>query len=202
MFKEIKELKYRKDNLIVQLDKNKQYLEEYNNSLEQCLNNIEHHKAAYKELEKIIVESNGIFIEKIEKLLNKALTSIFFDEEYELKIIVDNKKLSFELIDNKNMDDDNKPLQIDVEDACGGGIITVIGFILQIFIIQLLDLSRIIFIDEGFMAISSTYRPLFYEFLNKFCEETDTKIMLVSHDNLALEYAKNIFEIEHGKMIK
>lgn len=201
MFEKIKDLKYKRENLIKQLENNKKYLKEYEEKLENCLNDIEHHKTAYKELEKIIVESNGIFIERIEKLLNKALESIFYDEDYEIRIIVDNKKLSFDLIDNKNLDNNNTPLRTDIDDACGGGVITVIGFILQLFMIQLLDLSKTIFIDEGFMALSSTYRPNFYEFLNKFCEETNMKIMLVSHDELAKEYAVNIFEISHGKVI-
>lgn len=201
MFEKIKDLKYKRENLIKQLENNKKYLQEYEEKLENCLNDIEHHKTAYKELEKIIVESNGIFIERIEKLLNKALESIFYDEDYEIRIIVDNKKLSFDLIDNKNLDNNNTPLRTDIDDACGGGVITVIGFILQLFMIQLLDLSKTIFIDEGFMALSSAYRPNFYEFLNKFCEETNMKIMLVSHDELAKEYAVNIFEISHGRVI-
>lgn len=201
MFEKIKDLKYKRENLIMQLESNKKYLAEYEEKLSDCLNEIEHHKTAYKELEKIIVESNGVFIQRIEKLLNKALNSIFFDEDYEIKVIVENKKLSFDLVDNNNLNKDDIPLQIDIEDACGGGVITVIGFILQLFVIQLLDLSKTIFIDEGFMAISSAYRPYFYEFITAFCEETKMKIMLISHDELAKEYAKNIFEIEHGKVI-
>ena len=201
MLSEILELKHRKDNLAEQLGRGKEYLSEQELKLSKCLSDIELHKISAQTLEAIINESNTAFIGRIESLLNRALQEIFYDEKYSLKIITENKKLSFELIDYSNVDKDNLPLQTDVEDACGGGIMTVIGFILQLFMINLLELSNVVFIDEGFTAISSSYRPTFFEFLKEFCKETGTKIMLISHDELALEYAINVITIEHGRVV-
>ena len=160
--------------------------------------NIELHKTAYSQLEKIIEESNRKYINKIEKLLNKAIKTIFYDEDYAIKVIVDNKKLNFMLLDMNNKDDNNEPLEVDIDDACGGGIITVIGFVLQLFIIEILKLNKTIFVDEGFMALSETYRPLFYDFINEFCKNTNMKILLISHDELVREKAIKEITIEHG----
>lgn len=200
MLNKIRDLKYRRENLLIQLEKNKIYLVEKEQAYKECLENIEYHKIAYQELERIISESNELFIKRIETLLNKALKTIFSDEDYNLKLLSENKKLIFILIDNNNKNSKGESLEIDIEDACGGGIITVIGFVLQLFMIQLLGLSKTMFLDEAFMAISSDYRPHFYDFLREFCMETGMKILLVSHDDIAKDYAENIIEIEHGKV--
>lgn len=201
MIEKIRDLKYKKENLISQLKKNQIYLDEKEDEFKKCLEAIEYHKIAYQSLESIICESNEMFIKKIESLLNKGIKNIFTDESYELKLLSENKKLIFILIDNNNKNSKGECLEIDIEDACGGGIMTVIGFILQLFMISLLGLSKTLFIDEGFMSLSSDYRPRFYEFLREFCIESDMKIMLISHDEIVKEYAENIIEISHGKVI-
>ena len=184
------------------IKKEKRNVKEKEKELEDCLEDINNHKLAYTQLEDIISNANKVFIQNIENLLNKAIQTIFYDEDYSIKVIVENKKMNFELIDNNNIDEDNNPLQIDLDDACGGGIITVVGFILQLFVIEMLKLNKVIFIDEGFMALSEKYRPLFYDFINEFCKNTDMKILLVSHDELVKEKAVQEIEIEHGKDIK
>lgn len=187
-----------KDLLEEKIKSQEKEIENKTDKLKAVLNDIEHYKLAYACLEKIIETANRNYISKIEKMLNKAIQSIFIDENYKIEVITENKKLNFQLSDLNNLDEDDNPLQINIEDACGGGIITVIGFTLQLFIIELLKLNKIIFIDEGFMALSENYRPLFYNFINEFCENTGTKILIVSHDEMLKENAMQILELEHG----
>ncbi len=200
MFEEIKEKLALKKALEETLKLDTKSLEEKEKEYKQCLDDISLHKLAYIQLDEIIHKNNEQYLGKIEKLLNKAIKTIFYDEDYAIKVISENKKLSFELIDNSNTDSNGEPLRVDLDDACGGGIITVIGFTLQLFVIEVLGLNKIIFIDEGFMALSESYRPLFYDFINEFCSRTDMKILLVSHDELAKEKAVQEIEIEHGKI--
>lgn len=201
MYEEIKEKLIMKRTLEQELVSDEKILGEKEQELKDCLENIELHKLAYTQLEKIVSDSNEKFINKIEILLNKAIKTIFYDEDYSIKVIVENKKMNFELIDNNNLDENNIPLQTDLDDACGGGIVTVIGFTLQLFVIETLKLNKIIFIDEGFMALSDKYRPIFYDFINEFCKNTEMKILLVSHDELVKEKAVQEIEIEHGRVI-
>ena len=201
MYEEMKNKLIVKRTLEETLLEDTKVLEQKEQELKICLEDIELHKLAYSQLEKIVSDSNTKFIEKIETLLNKAVKTIFFDEEYAIKVVSENKKLVFELVDYSNTDEKGNPLQVDLEDACGGGIITVVGFTLQLFVIEILNLNKIIFIDEGFMALSDTYRPLFYDFINEFCQSTGMKILLVSHDELVKEKCVQEVEIEHGKAV-
>lgn len=200
MFEDIKKYKIVRDTLKKEYDNNIKLQQEKEQQLSDCLEEINILKLSYEQLEKIISDSNECYIEKIKNILNKAISTIFYDENYLIDIIVEDKKLNFVLIDNNNLDNNGEPLEIDLNDACGGGIITVIGFILQLFTIEMLQVNKIIFIDEGFMALSESYRPLFYDFINEFCESTEMIVLLVSHDELVKEKAKQIFEIEHGNI--
>ena len=199
MYQDIKDRLIEKRTLIRTLKEDTDILKKKEQELKECLDEITLHKLAYMQLDEIIHKSNEQYIGKIEKILNKSIKTIFYDEDYAVKVVSDNKKLNFELIDNNNLDNKETPLQIDLDDACGGGVITVIGFTLQLFIIEVLNLNKIIFIDEGFMALSDKYRPLFYDFINEFCQNTGMKIMLVSHDETVKEKAIQEIEIEHGK---
>ena len=199
MFEDIKKYKIIRDTLKKEYEDNIKLQKEKEQQLSDCLKEINLLTLSYEQLEKIISDSNEHYIDRIKSILNKAIETIFFDENYYIDIIVEDKKLNFILIDNNNLDN-NKPLEIDLNDACGGGIITVIGFILQLFTIEMLQVNKIIFIDEGFMALSESYRPLFYDFINEFCESTGMIVLLVSHDELVKEKAKQIFEIEHGNI--
>ena len=200
MFEDIKNYKIVRDTLKKEYENNIKLQMEKEKELSDCLEEINLLKLSYEQLEKIISDSNKHYINRIKSILNKAISTIFYDEDYYINIIVEDKKLNFMLVDNNNTDDKGTPLEVDLNDACGGGIITVIGFILQLFTIEMLQVNKIIFIDEGFMALSESYRPLFYDFINEFCESTGMIVLLVSHDELVKEKAKQIFEIEHGNI--
>lgn len=196
LYKKVIEKENIKNN-INYLNKN---IEKAEKDLDLLITNIANHKIAYELLNEIINKNTETYIKSIRTLLNKAIKTIFYDEDYDIKIDYSDKKINFILIDNNKKDSNDLPLEIDIDDACGGGIITVIGFILQIFIIESLDLNKIIFIDEGFMALSYKYRPLLYEFINEFSIKSGLKILLISHDELAKEYANSFYEIEHGEL--
>lgn len=202
MYEIIKELKYKRDSQKEQLTKNKELTLKKEVELKDLLNDIENHSRAYKELEKIINVENKVFVKQIEALLNKGIKTIFFDEDYDIHVILNEKKICFELTDNNNLNDDDEPIRINIEDAAGGGVLTVVGFILQIYIIQIMGLHKVIFVDEGFMALSSTYRPIFYNFLRELSGEIGLKILLISHDQLVEEYATQVFTISHGKIMQ
>lgn len=175
-------------------------IENKEKELDNLIENIANHKIAYETLNNIINKNTETYINSIKTLLNKAISTIFYDENYIINIDYQDKKINFILIDKNQLDNENNPLEIDIDDACGGGIITVIGFILQLFIIESLELNKIIFIDEGFMALSEKYRPLLYEFINEFSKTSGLKVLLISHDELVKEYANTLYEIEHGEI--
>lgn len=175
-------------------------IENKEKELDNLTENIANHKIAYETLNNIINKNTETYINSIKTLLNKAISTIFYDENYIINIDYQDKKINFILIDKNQLDNENNPLEIDIDDACGGGIITVIGFILQLFIIESLELNKIIFIDEGFMALSEKYRPLLYEFTNEFSKTSGLKVLLISHDELVKEYANTLYEIEHGEI--
>lgn len=174
------------------------------NKLEEASNN--------KELFDNIVFATKLIIEKItyesksnvEDYLTYALRSIFTDREYSIKLNLkeDTKKpgLELTLVDGS--------IEQEITDAVGGGILSTVGLLLQIYYIEVFDVNKIIFIDEGLKEISSTksleseteksYLDNMLSFLKWLASEKEYKIIIVTHDNKVKSYADKVYEVSKG----
>lgn len=148
--------------------------------------------------EKYTVAVNELYEESIVALkdtLNTALKYVFFDKNYsanlELEDSRSNKSLSISLVD----DDDG--FEVDIKDGVGQGVRTVISFVLKTYYL-LNQNSKVLFLDEKYSALSSHYVPRFYDFVEKFCEENDFIIVMISHIDNQIERADKIYYINDG----
>lgn len=131
---------------------------------------------------------NKKYIDRIEGLINKALSFIFFDASYEAKLEIKDKKLEVLLKDNdKNL---IKPLS-----KVGGGIRIVISVFLQVFFIIERKLERIMLLDESLYAVSEAYRERFYSFLKLNSKENNFYLLVISHDERTEKYMDNVITI-------
>ena len=131
---------------------------------------------------------NKKYIDRIEGLINKALAFIFYDESYEAKLEIKDKKLEIMLRDNGK--DLTKPLS-----KVGGGIRIVISVFLQIFFITERNLERLMLLDESLYAVSEAYRERFYNFLKLNSVENNFYLLVISHDERTEKYMDNVITI-------
>ena len=148
--------------------------------------------------EKYTIAVNELYEESIVALkdtLNTALKYVFFDKNYsanlELEDSRSSKSLSISLVD----DDDG--FEVDIKDGVGQGVRTVISFVLKSYYL-LNQNSKVLFLDEKYSALSAHYVPKFYDFVQRFCEENDFIIVMISHIDNQIERADRIYYINDG----
>lgn len=145
---------------------------------------------------KLIVEKfSSDHIKEIEGLVTLALRTVFYDREYSFKIEVSDKRnakyADLYLIDGEV----EVPLY---QGQVAGGILSVIGLILQIYSLSYLSLAPVLFLDEALSQISTQYLPGLFELIEKIKEKTGLIIVLVTHDPRMSEYASRIYEVDSG----
>lgn len=137
-------------------------------------------------------------INHLEKLLNSAVRTIFFDKNYEIKLEVsefrNSNNLTIFLIETL---EDGSRVKTDIKDN-GFGLKTIIGFILQVYFIIYNNLSPILFIDEGFSAISSQYIHCLKSLLCSLKDKYGFIFVLVAHDTRFIDLADKTYEVRNG----
>lgn len=152
-------------------------------------------------LEKITYASKA----KLERFLTEAIKRIFSDRNYEIKLILkeDTKKPGLELTLSENGIDQ------EITDAVGGGIISTLGLLLQIYYIEVYNLNKIMFIDEGLKEVSTginanvesaNYLENLLLFLQWLAEEKKYALVIITHDNTIKKFANRIYSVEKGKV--
>lgn len=148
--------------------------------------------------EKYTVAVNELYAESIEALqetLNVALKYIVFDKNYSAKLLLEDQRgtklLSILLVD------EDSGLEIDLKDGVGQGVRTIISFVLKTYYL-LNQNSRVLFLDEKYSALSSHYVPRFYDFMEKFCEDNDFIIVMISHIDNQIEHADKVYYLNDG----
>lgn len=168
------------------------------------MKNLLHKQMIYEDaisyMKELIDALSRTHINHLEKLLNSAVTTIFFDRKYKIQFEVSEYRnsncLSIYLIETQ---EDGLEIKTDIKDN-GFGIKTIIGFILQVYFILYHKLSPIIFIDEGFSNLSLQYIPYLRSLLTSLKEEYGFIFVLVSHDLRLIDIADLKYEVRNGEV--
>ena len=151
-------------------------------------------------LDRFSAESIGM----LKELLNKGVKAIFNDRDYEVAIEISdtkNKKLRLSLIEHT----EKGMIEVDFSSGAlllnGGGVLVVVSFILQIFLIIMYGKRRMISIDEGFTNISSSYVEGFFTFLKYLHTEMGFTFLMVNHDQRFMPYFDKTYEVSMGKIM-
>lgn len=156
--------------------------------------------SSVKVLKEILEKISEQYIEKIVNLVTYALNSIFYDKDYSVEIEVSDKRNSktaeLFLIERK----ENEVIRTSFNDSIGGGIVAVVGFVLQVYYIGYLNQSKIMFVDEGFSQISSRYIDSLIEFIRELSRSKGFIFVLVSHDERLIPFANKLYEVSEGKV--
>ena len=158
------------------------------------------YESAISYMKEIIDLLSRTHIDHLEKLLNSAVSTIFFDKNYSVRFEVSEYRnsncLSINLIETL---DDGTEIVTDIKDN-GFGIKTIVGFILQIYFILYHKLSPILFIDEGFSSLSDQYIPYLRSLLNSLKEEYGFIFVLIAHDLRFIQIADLRYEVHNGEV--
>ena len=168
------------------------------------MKNLLHKQMIYEDaisyMKELIDALSRTHINHLEKLLNSAVTTIFFDRKYKIQFEVSEYRnsncLSIYLIETQ---EDGLEIKTDIKDN-GFGIKTIIGFILQVYFILYHKLRPIIFIDEGFSNLSLQYIPYLRSLLTSLKEEYGFIFVLVSHDLRLIDIADLKYEVRNGEV--
>ena len=148
--------------------------------------------------EKYQIAVNELYEESVVALqdtLNAALKYIMYDKNYSAKLLLEDsrgtKSLSIILVD------EDEGFEIDLKDGVGQGVRTIISFVLKSYYL-LNQNSKVLFLDEKYSALSAHYVPRFYEFIEKFCEDNDFIIVMISHIDNQIEHADKVYYLNDG----
>lgn len=145
----------------------------------------------------------------IESFLNYAMSNVFFDKNYSVEFEIGEfrgaKTLDIYLIDRKqetNADGDvvEEVIKANIKDSVGGGVRTVVGFMLQVFFILLNGLRPIMFMDESLSMLSSAYLEKFYGLVDMLCEKHGLSLLLITHDARFYSVARRIYKVVDGEV--
>ena len=163
--------------------------------------------STYKEILDVMSKEQII---KIQSLVTLALQNIFTDRDYSLDIVFGergvDRTVELVLVEKKEVSTSEGTNRIELrtsfEDGIGGGVMVVVGFLLQVYFIIYFDLEEVIFCDESFSQLSDVYLPNLLEFIKVLCKEKDFRIVLISHDPRITEEADFIYRVDSGVVTK
>lgn len=131
-------------------------------------------------------------IKQCEELANSAIESIFGF----------NYKVEYDVEDGRFMLNKGT-FSTDLAESEGGGIIAVISFVFQVYLLVKLEKRKFLAFDEAFVQISDLYFPQFIEFVSKLCKDLEIDILLITHDQrIEEEMVDHDYLIKDGIAIK
>lgn len=173
---------------------------EYENKLKETLETHRNYEDAINYLKEIIELLSRQHIEHLEKLLNSAVKTIFYDKNYEIKLEIsefrNSNSLNIYLIEYR----DDEEIKTDIK-SNGFGIQCIVGFILQVYFILYHKLSPVLFMDEALSNLSSQYIEPFKDLVNALVEQYGFIFVLVAHDPRFIDIADAKYEIKDGVVV-
>lgn len=140
---------------------------------------------------------------KLEQFITYALQNIFTDRNYEIELDIkeDGKLPALNIL---LVEDGVKQ---DIRDAVGGGIITTLGFLFQIYYLEVYGKNKIMLIDEGLKEVSKLdkdsevdYLANLLNFLKWLSEERKYKFVIITHDDFVKTIADKTYKVNKGEV--
>lgn len=152
-------------------------------------------KKAKEKYQVAVTELYEESVEALQETLNTALKYIMYDKNYSAHMELEDKRGTKSLMISLVDEDDG--FEVDLKDGVGQGVRTIISFVLKSYYLLNQD-SRVLFLDEKYSALSAHYVPRFYEFVEKFCEDNDFIIVMISHIDNQIEHANKVYYLNDG----
>lgn len=91
----------------------------------------------------------------------------------------------------------------DLADSEGGGMLTLVSFVFNIFLLNKLGCRRFMAFDEAFTQVSASYFPSFVTFIREMCRSLHVDLLLISHDQrITADDVDHLYRMEDGHCTK
>lgn len=200
---ETKQVEYRfKSNRLVKLEDQIEKLEEEIAEDEPKIDTLENRVYGCKLLVEKLV---GVNKNNLETFLTFAVQKIFTDRNYIVRLDFkeDSKRPALELILEEN------GIAQEITDAVGGGILSTLGLLLQIYYIEVYGLTKVMFIDEGLKEVSKAnpndpdskdYLTDILGFLKWMSQERGYTFVIVTHDTSVVDMSDRVYTVKNGQV--
>lgn len=142
-------------------------------------------------------------VQRIVTLVTHALREIFYDKQYSLEISVSDKRGTkcaelylTEVVENE--EGKKSLLRVPFEDSIGGGVLTVVGFILRVYFLGYFNQSPLILCDEYFSQVSDQYIPTLMAFIRQLANLQKFIFVCIFHDDRFKSYGDRFFVVNDG----
>ena len=190
-------IKARYDSLNAQYNDLQNKLEEKRNEIVNLKKSLVIQNTSIDVLKEIIDKLSREHIDKLVDLLTYALQTIFYDKNYSVEVLLGDKRnvktLDLQLVEKVS----NRVIRSSF-DSIGGGILSIVGFVMQVYYIGVYNLSSILFIDEGFSQVSSRYIEPLMLFINELAKSKDFIFVLITHDDRLKSKASRTYVVDNG----
>jgi ABC-type sugar transport system ATPase subunit len=142
-----------------------------------------------------IVQSTAMDVQQqlkynIESIVNLMMDALF-PQMYEFKLVFEVKRNKTEcrlvLVEDGN--------EIDPLDSTGGGLADCLATALRIALLIISNKSKVLILDEIGKFVSADKREDFFEIIKKISKDLDIQIIMVTHDQQAINIADKVIKI-------
>lgn len=119
---------------------------------------------------------------KVERLVTYALTAVF-RKPYVFHLVMSQRGRQTE-VDFLVEVPEHPGVKFPLKDAHGGGLISVVAFILQIIVALSAKpkLRKFIVLDEPFVQVSEEFKQPLIKFVRELADKTGVQFLIISHD--------------------
>ncbi len=186
--------------LLAQLDFVKNQKTDLIKQMDDAHKDLNIYEASIEYMKKIIDVLSRKHINHLEKLLNSAVQTIFYDKDYSIEFEIseyrNNNNLSIYLVETL---DDGSTIKTDIKNN-GFGLKSIIGLILQVYFILYHNQAPILIMDESLSAISTNYIEYVRELIKSLSDEYGFYFILVNHDPRWNDLADRVYEMKNGEL--
>lgn len=126
----------------------------------------------------------------ISDLVTTGLQHIIHDQKLTFKI---KQEMKFNRLSMRFMIEDDG-VEGDPMSSFGGGAVLTASLILRLAIMSRLGMGNLLLLDESMHALANKYVPAAASFMRQLSEQTGINILMVTHNNLFLDYAHTAYE--------
>lgn len=129
---------------------------------------------------------------KIEALVTHGLRTVF-GEDLTFHLVPGTRGNQATLDFHISSPADGQDVTTDVLDARGGGVASVVGFLLRLVVLLLSSGSKFMVLDETFAQVSEEYEGRVAEFMRELVDKTKVQIVLITHSQAYTDVADKAY---------
>ena len=186
--------------LINQHEQTKKDYADLSEELKNLIKKEHNYELAVDLMKKLVEGMSKSQINHLESLINSALSTIFYDRQYYVELVITELRNTnnLQILLNEVLED-GSVIKTKLEDN-GFGVKCIIGFILQVYFIIYYKQYPILFLDEAFTQLSKQYLPYLKSLINDLANKYGFTFVLVTHDRDLMELADRTYMVEKGSV--